>query len=82
MCLPLVLCAPLFIKEITDLLSQNTLTGLLLILKFRLSIKCPIQTALLTAVLHDIYSASIVDFATQFCFFLDQETAIPGNWNT
>jgi hypothetical protein len=40
-----------------------------------------IQTSLLTDVLHEIYSASIIDFATQFCFLLNQETTVPPNNN-
>ena len=69
MCLPLELYVALFIKKIVDLLSQNILVGLLGIPKFKLSMKRPIQTALLTVVLHYIYSATMVNFATQFCSF-------------
>ena len=82
MCLTLEQCAPLFIKEIADLLSQSILTGMLGIPKFKLSMKRQIQTALLTVVLHDIYLVSIVDFATQLCFLLDQETDVLPNRNT
>jgi hypothetical protein len=71
-----------FFKEIANLLSQNILTGLLFKPKFKLSTKCLIHTALLNVVIHCIYSASIVDFAMQLYFLLDQETVVPPNKNT
>ena len=82
MCFPLELFAPLFINEIVDLLSQNTLTGLFGIPNFTLSTNRLIQTASLTVVLHDMYSASMICFATQPCFLLNQEIIVPPNRNT
>ena len=81
-CLPLELFALDFIKEMADLLSQKILTGLSSIPNFKLFIKYLIQIAVLTAVLHDIYSASIVCLATQLYFLLNQETVVPSNRNT
>ena len=82
MCLPLELFAPLFINEIVDLLSQNTSTGLFSIPDFKLLTNHLIQIASLIAMLHDTYYASMVCFATQPYFLLNQETVVPPNRNT
>ena len=82
MCLPLELFAPLFINEIVDLLSQNTSTSLFSIPDFKLLTNHLIQIASLIAVLHDTYYSSMVCFAIQPCFLLNQETVVPPNRNT
>jgi hypothetical protein len=71
MCLSLELCAPLFIKEIAYLLSQNTFIGLLGIPKLNCQQKIKLNPDQITyhCAACNVLS-SIVNSATQPCFLL------------
>jgi hypothetical protein len=63
----------LVIKLVFNFVVQKILIGWIgACLNLNCLTKCLIKTALRTVMLHDIYSAVIVDFAMLFCFLHNQ----------